>query len=50
MEVKTVIALILPNLVTLPNTKLAVSVKKGEVWLENNTGTTFKIIIEKVEN
>jgi hypothetical protein len=50
MEIKSVLALIMPNLCGLSDTKVVVNVKECAVWLEDNTGTTFKIIIEKVEN
>ena len=49
MEKKTLLALILPNLGALSDTKIVVNVKDCAVWLEDSTGATFKITIEKVE-
>ena len=50
MEIKSVLALIMPNLCALPDTKIVVNIKEYVVWVEDNTGATFKITIEKVEN
>jgi len=49
MTKENVLVLLMQKLCTLSDTKIVASVDQSTIWIEDATGATFKITIEKVE-